>query len=215
MATEWGVKDIVALDLGEAAEVAFEGTRDLPNVHVVQGDLLQPCVARQSFDVAFSIGVLHHLQDPRGGFARLVSLVKVDGIVACWVYGRENNEWIVRLVNPVRERVTSKMPHNLLYWASLPVAVGLTAWSRLYRTQLSEHLPYAPYMKLLSAVPVREVQLVVYDQLVTPLAEYLPREEIESWFRAENLPDARIRWHNEHSWACSAVVPERRSSASC
>lgn len=209
MAADWGVKDIVSLDLGEAVEVAFERTRRLPNAHIVQGDLLKPPIAAGAFDVAFSIGVLHHLSDPRGGFVRLVSLVKPGGTVACWVYGRENNEWIVRFVNPIREHVTAKMPHNLLYWASLPASIGLAAWARLYRTPLGERLPYGPYMKLLSTAALREIHLVVYDQLVTPLAEYLPREEVEEWFRSQGLERPTIRWHHEQSWACSAVVPER------
>ena len=208
MGKDWGVKEIVSLDLGDAVEVAFQHTKDLPNVHIVQGDLLNPPVALHSFDVAFSVGVLHHLHDPRGGFERLVSLVKPGGIVACWVYGRENNEWIVRFVNPVREHVTSKIPHALLYWGSLPLSVGLSAWTRLYRTSLGDKLPYGPYMKLLSTVPLREVHLIVYDQLVTPLAEYLPREEVEDWFRVQGLGQPTIRWHNEHSWACNAVVPD-------
>src|SRR5262245_51471552 len=37
----WGAKAIVALDLGDAVEVAFAHTRAVPTVHVVQGDLLR------------------------------------------------------------------------------------------------------------------------------------------------------------------------------
>src|SRR5207244_12993991 len=59
-----GASAIVSLDLGESAFVAFAHTRQFPNAHVVIGDLLNPPV-RAVFDLAFSVGVLHHLPDPR------------------------------------------------------------------------------------------------------------------------------------------------------
>src|SRR5262249_18408716 len=61
IAAKWDVKDIVSVDLGIAAWVAFEHTRALENVHVAQGDLCHPPVAPGSFDLAYSVGVLHHL----------------------------------------------------------------------------------------------------------------------------------------------------------
>jgi SAM-dependent methyltransferase len=205
MAAQWGVGDIVALDLGDAVDVAFAHTRHLPNAHVVQGDLLHPPVQR-AFDIAFSVGVLHHLPDPRGGFDAVRSLVKPGGRVAIWVYGYEHNEWIVRFVNPVREKVTARMPNRLLYWASLPGSAALTAWTRLYRTPLAEHLPYAPYMKKLAEIPLREVHNIVFDQLVTPLAYYLREDEVRAWFDAPGFADVQIGWHNQNSWRATARV---------
>ncbi len=101
IAARWGVEDIVSVDLGAAAWVAFEHTRALENVHIVQGDLCHPPVAPGSFDVAFSVGVLHHLPEPRAGFDALAKVVRAGGKLAIWVYGdiRKRNAgsgiWIV------------------------------------------------------------------------------------------------------------------------
>jgi hypothetical protein len=38
--------------------------------------------------------------------------------MSAWVYGAENNGWIVGLVNPVREHVTSRMNPRLLFHLS-------------------------------------------------------------------------------------------------
>lgn len=204
-ASGWGPKDLIALDLGEAVEVAFHHTRARTNVHVVQGDILHPPLARV-FDLAFSIGVLHHLPDPRGGFQAVASKVKPGGRIAVWVYGYENNEWIVRWVNPLRERVTAKMPHKLLYWATLPPSAALGSFTRLYKNDaLFQRLPYAPYMRKLADLPLREVHNIVYDQLVTPIAYYLPREEVQSWFD-DRFSDVALTWHNENSWRATARV---------
>jgi SAM-dependent methyltransferase len=68
----------------------------------------------RKFDYAFSVGVLHHLPDPRQGFMSLASRVKPGGRLSAWVYGAENNEWIVRFVNPVREKITSRIDQRAL-----------------------------------------------------------------------------------------------------
>ncbi|HJZ84121.1 MAG TPA: methyltransferase domain-containing protein [Polyangia bacterium] len=210
IAARWGAREIVALDLGAAAQVAFAHTRALPNVHVVQGDLVHPPV-RRAFDLAFSIGVLHHLPRPQAGFEALCGRVKPGGRVAIWVYGRESNEWIVRFVNPVRERVTSRLPTRLLYWLSLPPSLVLSAAARLSRRsqRLGARLPYRDYLPMLASVPLREVHSIVFDQLVTPIAYYLPEAEVRSWFARDGLRDVQIAWHNRNSWrACARVAGE-------
>ncbi len=205
-AASWGCKDIVALDLGEAVDVAFAYTRELPNVHVVQGDLLQPPVKRV-FDVAFSVGVLHHLPDPRGGFDSLRGIVKPGGKVAIWVYGYESNEWIVRYVNPLREKVTSKIPEQLLYWLSLPPSAVLAAGTKAFRSQrIADAIPQGAYLARLATLPVKEVHHIVFDQLVTPLAVYLREDEVLAWFDAPELRDVQINWHNKNSWRGLATV---------
>lgn len=201
-AAQWGVKDIVALDLGDSVDVAFEHTRHLPNVHVVQGDLLRPPIKRGVFDIGFSVGVLHHLPDPRAGFESVRAAVRPGGKVAVWVYGAENNEWITRYVDPVRQRVTSRMPAPLLYWLTLPPSAGLAAAARIWPGSL----PYADYMRQLGTIPLREVHNIVFDQLVTPLAYYLPEQEVRSWFEQPGLTDVVIGWHNRNSWRGCATV---------
>jgi SAM-dependent methyltransferase len=126
-----GAKAIVSLDLGESAFVAFAHTRDLPNAHVVIGDLLRPPV-KPIFDMAFSVGVLHHLPNPAEGFASLASRVRNGGRVFFWVYGYEGNEWITRFVNPVRTAVTSKLPAGLLRVLCFVPSVFLWAVIQLF-----------------------------------------------------------------------------------
>jgi SAM-dependent methyltransferase len=206
VASGWGAKALVSLDLGDAVDVAFEHTRHLDNVHIVQADILHPPVPRV-FDLAFSVGVLHHLPDPRGGFDQLAERVKPGGTIAIWVYGRENNEWIVRFVDPVRTRVTSRLPHKLLYAASLPPSAILKGALSLYKNdKLSKRLPYRAYLKKLAALPLREVHNIVYDQLVTPIAFYLPESEVRSWFEGPRFRDVTVGWHNQNSWRASATV---------
>ncbi|HEY0547580.1 MAG TPA: methyltransferase domain-containing protein, partial [Pyrinomonadaceae bacterium] len=75
LAAEWGARDVISVDLSAAVEVAFQATRERENAHVIQADLYH-LPLRRAFDYAFSVGVLHHLPDPRAGFRSLASKVK-------------------------------------------------------------------------------------------------------------------------------------------
>lgn len=204
----FGPRALVALDLGQSAWVAFANTRELPNVHVAVGDLHNPPV-RPVIDLAFSVGVLHHLPDPALGFARLASRVRVGGRVVVWVYGQENNEWIIRFVDPVRKTVTAKLPPAALRALSMvPSAALWGAINYVYGgplAGLADRLPYAEYFAGLRGFPLREIHNIVFDQLVTPVAYYLPKAEIERWF-ATGFSDVTIRWKGQYSWTGTGTV---------
>ncbi len=210
-----GAKAIVSLDLGESAFVAFAHTRQLPNAHVVIGDLLNPPV-RAIFDLAFSVGVLHHLPDPAAGFASLASRVREGGRVAFWVYGREGNEWITRYVDPVRKAITSKLPAPFLRIAAIPPAAVLWAVIKLfYRPRAngrgSSKLPYGDYFAALYHYPFDEIHANVFDQLVTPVAYYLREEEVSPWL-ASGFRDVMLRSHRGYSWTGLATVCRNKAA---
>lgn len=79
----------VGLDLSLAVEAARNNFKDDPDVLIVQGDILNPPFKKESFDLGYSIGVLHHTPNPRLGFQMLSKVVKTGGKVACSVYGKK------------------------------------------------------------------------------------------------------------------------------
>jgi SAM-dependent methyltransferase/uncharacterized protein YbaR (Trm112 family) len=87
----FGATAHIAVDVSDAVFVAAELTEAQPNVHVVRADIFQLPLRNQA-DLAFSIGVLHHTDDPRA-FAALTGCARPGGRFAVWVYGRENNGW--------------------------------------------------------------------------------------------------------------------------
>ena len=215
LAGEWGGREVVGIDLSVAVETAYAATRNMPNVHIVQADIFHLPLAR-AFDYAFSVGVLHHLPDPRGGFQSLASRVKPGGHVSAWIYGAENNEWITRWVNPIREKVTSKMDQRvLLQLSKLPAASVYLATKLVYgplnRSQkgssLASHLFYNDYFKAIAPFGWREQHTIVFDHLVAPTAFYLSRAEFEEWWRMIGAQNVVITWHNKNSWRGFGQIP--------
>ena len=206
LAARWGAREVIGIDLSVAVETAFAATRSLPNAHIIQADIYHLPLARQ-FDYAFSVGVLHHLPDPRGGFVSLASKVKPGGHISAWIYGAENNEWITRFVNPVREKVTSRINQRvLLQLSKVPAVCVYLATKLIYGplnrngSGLAKHLFYNDYLSSISTFGWREQHTIVFDHLVAPTAFYISREEFETWWRDVGAKDVVIGWHNKNSW---------------
>jgi SAM-dependent methyltransferase len=213
LAAQWGAQDVVGIDLSVAVETAFAATRSLPNVHIVQADIYHLPLARK-FDYAFSVGVLHHLPDPRGGFLSLASKVKPGGHLTAWIYGAENNEWIVRYVNPVREQITSRMDRRmLLHLSKIPATCMYLATKLVYGplnkngSSLAKHLFYNDYLRAIAPFGWREQHTIVFDHLVAPTAFYISRDEFEDWWREVGVSDVTITWHNKNSWRGTGAIP--------
>lgn len=214
LAARWGARDVIGIDLSAAVETAYMATRELGNAHIIQADIFNLPLSR-SFDYAFSVGVLHHLPNPRGGFLSLASKVKKGGHISAWIYGAENNEWITRWVNPVREKLTSKMDRRvLLQLSKIPAASIYFATKLVYGplnksrsgSAIARHLFYNDYLKAIAPFGWREQHTIVFDHLVAPTAFYLSREEFEAWWQDIGAGDVVISWHNKNSWRGLGVV---------
>ncbi len=83
----------------------------MPGVTVVRADLLDLPLAERAFDLAFSIGVLHHSPDPRRAFAQVAARVKPGGRLAVWLYRRNTppQEWLNSALRAVSTRAGSRL----------------------------------------------------------------------------------------------------------
>ena len=208
VAASFGAAAVVGMDLSESVEVAQQIARQRENLHVVQADLLHPPLKR-AFDLAFTLGVLHHLPDGEAGFVSLLRCVRPGGRIHIWVYGREGNEWLLRLVDPLRRQLTSRLPLALLRVLAWLVAAPLhLVLLLLYRraARWPFRLPYSPYLVWLSGFPLRHTHQVVFDHLGAPIAHYYRREEVSAWFERAGLAEHVLTARNANSWRGTARV---------
>lgn len=206
LAHKWGAREVIGFDLSASVDTAFRATRHLENVHIVQADIYRPPF-KKTFDYAFSVGVLHHTPDPKKAFLALAAKVKKDGHLSAWIYGEENNEWIINYVNPVREGITSKMNQPTLYQLSKLPTIGVFLASKLVYKPLNKaakpvagKLFYNDYLNHLGSFGWREQHNIVFDHLVAPTAFYISREEFEEWWEELGVEEVEITWHNRNSW---------------
>ena len=84
-----GERLVVAADLSRAGLLlGAERARrfGLDRVRFVEMDLHHPGLSRESFDVVYVSGVLHHTPNPAAAFARIVPLARRGGIIVIGLY---------------------------------------------------------------------------------------------------------------------------------
>ncbi len=96
--------EVHAIDLSTAVEAAARNLGIYPNASFYQADIMNLPFADGTFDVIYSIGVLHHTPDTRKAFLSLTRLVKPGGLIVIWVYStmlrRMFGGEVLRLVTP-------------------------------------------------------------------------------------------------------------------
>ena len=108
---EAGAK-VFGADHTRAVEKAAQLCGHLPNVHFVQADLKRLPFAPASFDLVFSIGVMHHDADTRSVFDAVAKMVRPGGRYSVWLYRR--NQWWQEILNCGLRALTTRMPSAVL-----------------------------------------------------------------------------------------------------
>jgi SAM-dependent methyltransferase len=194
-----------AIDLDERSlGAARENLKAFPTIQV-RNQSIYEIPERNCFDIAFSIGVIHHLAEPDTALQSLVRSVKPGGLVLIWVYGRENMGWLLRFFDPLRRILFSRLPARIVYHLSLyPTAV---LWLAL-RTGLSS----LGYYRLLRAFSFGHLRAIVFDQMIPRIANYWPRAFVEALCRNAGLENVRLVHVNGMSWSAAGQKPTIRQS---
>jgi SAM-dependent methyltransferase len=92
---------VVGIDLSAAVIKAATLCTRFPNIFILQADLLELPLPESSFDLVYSIRVLHHTPDRRTAFREVAGRVKPGGYLAVWLYRRNTfvqerlNSWLL------------------------------------------------------------------------------------------------------------------------
>ena len=204
MLREAGAQHIIAVEPSPAMEVARRNTQDIAE-HVsyqkATGDTF--CVSNP-VDWVVSIGVLHHIPDPRPVVRRAFEALRPDGRILVWLYGREGNGLYLTVALPLRA-VGRRLPHR-----------GLVALCRLLDVPLSLYLAVCRRWPLPLAAYVREHlgrltpevrRLTIYDQLNPAWARYYRKGEAEALLSDAGFVDVQSHHRHGYSWTVIGRKP--------
>lgn len=152
------------------------------------------------FDLAFSIGVVHHMENPASALANMTRAAKPGGRVMIWVYGLENNRWIVYGLTPLRRLLFSRLPIGVTHALSWAPSAVLWLLLRLGFGRIA-------YFNLLRTFDFPHLRSIVFDQMLPAIAHYWSRDEVEALMKAAGLEDVQLAWVNEMSWAAIGRKP--------
>jgi SAM-dependent methyltransferase len=170
---------VIGVDLSSAVDKAASLCAHLPDVGIVQANLLDLPVADAAFDLVFSIGVLHHTPDPRRAFAQIARKVKPGGRLAVWLYRRNTppQEWL----NSALRAVTTRTPARVL--EPLCAGMGVLGSIPVLNRTLNKVANFSSHP---------DWTLRVCDNFDWYAARYQSHHttlELKSWFRDEGFAD--------------------------
>jgi SAM-dependent methyltransferase len=151
-------------------------------------------------DYVFSIGVLHHIPDPRPVVRAAYGALRPGGRLGVWVYGREGNGSYLALLAPMRA-VTKRLPHSALAGLTRLVDVALVGYVALCRFL---PLPLRGYMReVMGRLDAPKRRLTIYDQLNPAYAKYYTRAE--AWSLLADAGFVQVSMHHRHGYSWSVM----------
>lgn len=176
--SRWGGQ-VVGVDLSLAVEAAHANLGGRENVRILQADLFHLPFRPATFDIVYSIGVLHHTPDCAKAFRQLVPFVRPGGRLCVWVYGTMGPwERFARLYR----KVTVRMPKRLLH-ALCHVAVP---WYHICRLPLIGPLLWTLFP--ISRHPNPDWRVLDTFDWYSPQYQSLHTfPEVYRWFRSEGF----------------------------
>ena len=121
--------EVFGIDVTPAVDAAYRNIGERANVHLAQADIFALPFRPGTFDLAYSIGVLHHTPDPQTAFARIAPAVRPGGKFAVYLYPRYGSS---HRASDALRLVTTRLPLRVM-WALSAAAVPLYY---LYRAPL-------------------------------------------------------------------------------
>jgi SAM-dependent methyltransferase len=184
VASRWGAR-VVAVDLSEAVVAARDNLAERDHATVLQANLFQLPFPERTFDVIYSIGVLHHTPNCERAFRNLTRYLAPGGRIAVWLYEDDRSAWA--RVSDLYRRLTVRMPSRLLYalcHAAIPMYYGfkIPGLGRLLWTGCPLSLHPDPAWRVLDT----------FDWYSPRYQSKHTYPEVYRWFQSEGLTDIRL-----------------------
>ncbi len=198
--------EMVGVDFSRAIESSYKNTRDLPNVHLLQGDIYALPFASGTFDFAYSVGVLHHLPDPPRATQAVANVVRDGGTFFVWVYSKKR-----RLLNRLLEMarsVTTRLPHRLVDWLSFVGAV-IDRFGFVLPYQVGRRLPGVgasierltpARVKLYAQYPFQVMHADWFDRLAAPIRYYYDEEGVRELLNGTGVTKVQVSPTGLYGW---------------
>ncbi len=195
-----GARELVAFDYNERSLTSARKTlSQFTNVRIFFKNI-HTLDFKEEFDLAFSIGVIHHLENPEEALKGLYKSLLPDGKLAVWVYSKEGYEWVPKYINPIRIHITSRLPLFIMEVLSFIATVPLYIFVKLFSQKNK-------YYTQLSNFGFRHIWLsIVFDQLIPTVANYWTKDEVAALFIRSGINDFSIyRPANDNGWTIIAT----------
>jgi len=191
---EAGARNVLAVDVDEGSLAAARR-----NLAAFSNARVERCSAydldpktQGTFDRVTCIGVLHHLAEPARALRAMWSCVETEGDLILWCYAKEGNRLLLPVIQSLRA-VGSTVPIAVSH--AIAKAVAVAAWPALHA------VPWrTDYYKRLKSLSFRNVELIIFDQMLPRIAHYWTKDDMEQLVAELAGGEPHIEFVQGNSW---------------
>jgi len=196
-------KNIVAVDLN-TVDIAKKRNSNVTNMEFIEDDIMNMNLSKD-FDVVFSIGVIHHTDEPSRTFQNLKKHLRTNGKLIVWVYSQEGNFLIKHIIEPLRKLLLCRLSRNMLF--RLSQIITFLMYIPVYTIYLFplKFLPYYEYFGNFRKLSFNRNCLNVFDKLNAPQVIFITKKMINDWFNSKDFRNVHIDSYKRVSWRGSGI----------
>ncbi|MCY7361879.1 MAG: class I SAM-dependent methyltransferase [Ignavibacteria bacterium] len=196
-------RSITAVDLN-TTDIAREKNKNFTNIEFAEADIAKMDLGKK-YDIVFSIGVIHHTDDPDKTVENLKKHVKPGGKLIVWVYSEEGNSLVKYGVEPMRKLFLKNMNRKtLLTLSKFITGILYVPIYTLYMIPVKS-LPFYEYFDNFRKMSFYRNNINVFDKLNAPQVAFISKERISNWFNSNEFTDVNINPYKGVSWSGSGV----------
>ncbi len=202
------VKKIVGVDFNPSQKLRSR-FKNVSKAKVLEADLAHMNLNKK-FDMVYSIGVLHHTENPSTSFNNLVRHVKKGGRLIIWVYSYEGNFLNRTLLEFFKKYGLLKLSKSTLYKVAwLVTALLYLPIYTIYKLPLT-FLPFYEYFDNWRKLTFKRNLLNVFDKMNAPTTHFIDGRTVRGWFDARRFKSVHISPYKGVSWRASGTKIESR-----
>ena len=195
--------EIVGIDASECVFRAARLMMPFAAAHIVQADIMHLPFRDGTFDIVYSLGVLHHTPNTKESFSAVARKLKRGGLCSIWVYGTagQYKDFRTNPLKPERARYLTSETRFRLYWIGVRMREVLSWLLRKLTVRLPHKMLYAicHILALLGTIPILKYLtysvhqnyhvrvLENFDWLAPPFQHHHTKAEVQGWFASEGL----------------------------
>ncbi len=204
MLLESGVQHVIAVEPSDSFTVLVRNIQNSEKVTClrVPGDQLP---TYGNLDYIFSIGVLHHIPDPKPVVEAAFRALRKGGQFLVWLYGKEGNEFYLTFINPLR-LITKHLPHFALagfVWMIYCPLVFYVCLCRRFPLPLKKYL-----LSIFAKMSPEKRRLIIYDQLNPNYAKYYTKPEAVELLSDGGFINVQTHHRHGYSWTVIGTKPD-------
>lgn len=165
----------------------------------------------QELDYIFSLGVIHHIENPVDVVKNIHHSLTNGGAFLIWVYGFEGNRSYI-FIYQLLALITKRLPNSWLdlFSAFLNYAIQPYIW--LCKI-LPLPLPLRGYLlNVFGKCGWEKRKYIIFDQLNPAYAKYYKHDELNALLRDAGFDD--IQFLHRHGYSWTAIARKKRESNS-